>query len=110
MKKNFLKIFNQYIDRQLDKVSPNLKRFKWPFVAFGVIKKLALLFVFVAQCFSAQTLSSNLSKEKIALGEKATFRVTINGLEGKDVISKPKNELLPFHLEETKDEINKTYD
>ena len=31
-------------------------------------------------------------------------------LEGKDVISKPKNELLPFHLEETKDEINKTYD
>jgi hypothetical protein len=75
-----------------------------------VIKKLALLFVFVAQCFSAQTLSSNLSKEKIALGEKATFRVTINGLEGKDVISKPKNELLPFHLEETKDEINKTYD
>ena len=110
MKKNFFKIFNQYIDRQLDKVSPNLKRFKWPFVAFGVIKKLALLFVFVAQCFSAQTLSSNLSKEKIALGEKATFRVTINGLEGKDVISKPKNELLPFHLEETKDEINKTYD
>ena len=110
MKKNFLKIFNQYIDRQLDKVSPNLKRFKWPFVAFGVIKKLALVFVLVAQCFSAQTLSSNLSKEKIALGEKATFRVTINGLEGKDVISKPKNELLPFHLEETKDEINKTYD
>ena len=110
MKKNFFKIFNQYIDRQLDKVSPNLKRFKWPFVAFGVIKKLALVFIFVAQCFSAQTLSSNLSKEKIALGEKATFRVTINGLEGKDVISKPKNELLPFHLEETKDEINKTYD
>ena len=106
MKKNFFKIFNQYIDRQLDNVSPNLKRFKWPFVAFGVIKKMALLFVFVAQCFSAQTLSSNLSKEKIALGEKATFRVTINGLEGKDVISKPKNELLPFHLEETKDEIN----
>ena len=26
------------------------------------------------------------------------------------MISKPKNELLPFHLEETKDEINKTYD
>ena len=58
----------------------------------------------------SQTLSSNLSKEKIALGEKAFYRVSINGLEGKSVVSKPKNELLPFHFEETNDEINKSFD
>ena len=58
----------------------------------------------------SQTLSSNLSKDKIALGEKVTFRVSVNNLKGRDVISMPKNELLPFHFEETKDDISKTFD
>jgi hypothetical protein len=57
----------------------------------------------------SQTLSSNLSKDKIALGEKVTFRVSVNNLKGRDVISMPKNELLPFHFEETKDDISKTF-
>lgn len=58
----------------------------------------------------SQTLSSNLSKDKIALGEKATYRVSINNLHGRDVISMPKNELLPFHFEETSDHIKKGFD
>ena len=58
----------------------------------------------------SQTLSSNLSKDKIALGEKTIFRVSINNLHGRDVISMPKNELLPFHFEETSDKIKKTFD
>lgn len=58
----------------------------------------------------SQTLSSNLSKDKIALGEKAYYRVSINGLDGKSVVSKPKNELLPYHFEEVKDEISKSLD
>ena len=65
-------------------------------------------FLFSVLAFS-QTLSSNLSKEKIALGEKVTFRVSVNNLKGRDVISMPKNELLPFHFEETKDDISKTF-
>lgn len=57
----------------------------------------------------SQTLSSSISKQKIALGEKAVFRMSINNLEGKNVLSKPKYELLPFHFEEVSDEINKSF-
>ncbi|MBP7356530.1 MAG: hypothetical protein KA871_00285 [Cloacibacterium sp.] len=74
-------------------------------------KKIKIFFFFLLSVLAfAQTLSSNLSKEKIALGEKATLRISINNLRGRDVISKPKNELLPFHFEETKDDITKTFD
>ena len=76
-----------------------------------ISKKIKIFFFFLLSVLAfAQTLSSNLSKEKIALGEKATLRISINNLRGKDVISKPKNELLPFHFEETKDDITKTFD
>ena len=76
-----------------------------------ISKKINILFFFLLSVLAfAQTLSSNLSKEKIALGEKATLRISINNLRGRDVISKPKNELLPFHFEETKDDITKTFD
>ena len=76
-----------------------------------ISKKINILFFFLLGVLAfAQTLSSNLSKEKIALGEKATLRISINNLRGRDVISKPKNELLPFHFEETKDDITKTFD
>ena len=76
-----------------------------------ISKKIKIFFFFLLSVLAfAQTLSSNLSKEKIVLGEKATLRISINNLRGRDVISKPKNELLPFHFEETKDDITKTFD
>ena len=76
-----------------------------------ISKKIKIFFFFLLSVLAfAQTLSSNLSIEKIALGEKASLRISINNLRGRDVISKPKNELLPFHFEETKDDISKTFD
>lgn len=76
-----------------------------------ISKKINILFFFLLGVLAfTQTLSSNLSKDKIALGEKVTFRVSVNNLKGRDVISMPKNELLPFHFEETKDDISKTFD
>ena len=76
-----------------------------------ISKKINIFFFFLLGVLAfAQTLSSNLSKDKIALGEKVTFRVSVNNLKGRDVISMPKNELLPFHFEETKDDITKTFD
>lgn len=76
-----------------------------------ISKKIKIFFFFLLGVFAfSQTLSSNLSKDKIALGEKVTFRVSVNNLKGRDVISMPKNELLPFHFEETKDDITKTFD
>lgn len=76
-----------------------------------ILKKINIFFFFLLGVFAfSQTLSSNLSKDKIALGEKVTFRVSVNNLKGRDVISMPKNELLPFHFEETKDDITKTFD
>ena len=76
-----------------------------------ISKKINIFFFFLLGVLAfSQTLSSNLSKDKIALGEKVTFRVSVNNLKGSDVISMPKNELLPFHFEETKDDISKTFD
>lgn len=58
----------------------------------------------------AQTLGSKLDKKTLALGEVGTFRVSISNLQGKDVVSAPVNELLPFHFEEIKDSISKEAD
>ena len=77
----------------------------------NISKKINIFFFFLLGVLAfSQTLSSNLSKEKIALGEKVTFRVSVNNLKGRDVISMPKNQLMPFHFEETKDDITKTFD
>ena len=76
-----------------------------------ISKKINIFFFFLLGVLAfSQTLSSNLSKDKIALGEKVTFRVSVNNLKGRDVISMPKNQLMPFHFEETKDDITKTFD
>ncbi|WP_417431287.1 BatD family protein [Halpernia sp.] len=72
------------------------------------MKKLFFLSVLLFGIFSfSQTLSSTLNKTTLALGEPAVLKINIENLQGKDVKSAPKNELLPFHLEETKDEIIK---
>ena len=55
-------------------------------------------------------MGSKLDKSTLALGEVGVFRVTISNLQGKDVVSAPKNELLPFHFEEIKDSISKQAD
>ena len=58
----------------------------------------------------SQTLGSKLDKKTLALGEAGVFRINISNLQGKDVVSAPKNELLPFHFEEIKDSISKQPD
>lgn len=58
----------------------------------------------------SQTLGSKLDKKTLALGEAGIFRINIFDLQGKDVVSAPKNELLPFHFEEIKDSISKQPD
>lgn len=70
------------------------------------LKKLLFIFCFLicANVFS-QTLSSNVEKKTIALGEVTQIVVTINDLHNEKVSAAPKNELLPFHFEEIKDSI-----
>lgn len=55
-------------------------------------------------------MGSKLDKKTLALGEAGVFRINIFDLQGKDVVSAPKNELLPFHFEEIKDSISKQPD
>ncbi len=75
------------------------------------MKKILFLIFSVLNIFAfSQTLGSRLEKKTLALGEVVTFRVSISDLGGKDVLSSPKNELLPFHFEEIKDSINKRPD
>lgn len=71
------------------------------------LKQLHILFFFLSGfLLSAQTLTSQLDKQTLALGEAGTFRLRIENLQAKDVQSAPKNELLPFHFEEIKDSIH----
>ena len=53
----------------------------------------------------SQTLSSNLDKTTLALGEVAIFKIQILDLNGKDVQIAARNELLPFHFEMVNDSI-----
>ena len=68
------------------------------------------LIVLIGWMFPAQTLSSQLEKSTVALGEVNQYKIRIDNLQGKDVRLAPKNELLPFHFEELKDSIDKKID
>ncbi|WP_276875922.1 BatD family protein [Chryseobacterium joostei] len=70
------------------------------------MKKILLIlsFLICANAFS-QILSSNIEKKTIALGEVNHLTIKVDNLNDQQVISAPKNELLPFHFEETKDSI-----
>ncbi|WP_409414980.1 BatD family protein [Epilithonimonas sp.] len=68
------------------------------------------LFVFISAFGFGQTLSSNLDKTTLALGEVAVFKIQILDLGGKDVQASPRNELLPFHFEMINDSIAKQKD
>ncbi|MET3036219.1 BatD family protein [Chryseobacterium sp. NRRL B-14859] len=70
------------------------------------MKKILLIlsFLICSNAFS-QILSSNIEKKTIALGEVNHLVIKIDNLHEQQVISAPKNELLPFHFEEIKDSI-----
>jgi len=70
------------------------------------LKKILLILSFFI-CVNAfsQILSSNIEKKTIALGEVNHFVIKIDNIHDQQVISAAKNELLPFHFEETKDSI-----
>lgn len=72
------------------------------------MKKILLILSFLvcANAFS-QILSSNVEKKTIALGEINHLVIKIDNLHNEQVSSAAKNELLPFHFEETKDSIGK---
>lgn len=69
-----------------------------------------ILFLLISAFAFSQTLSSKLDKQTLALGEPGTLHIHIADLKAKDVMSAPKNELLPFHFEVIKDSINKQFD
>ena len=76
-----------------------------------ILKKIFFILFSLLSVFGfSQTLGSKLDKKTLALGEAGVFRVNISNLQGKDVVSAPKNELLPFHFEEIKDSISKQPD
>lgn len=54
----------------------------------------------------AQLLSSKLEKTALALGEVNHFVIKIDNLKSSAVATAPKDELLPFHFEETSDSIS----
>lgn len=58
----------------------------------------------------SQTLGSTLDKPTLALGEVGILKINISNLQGKDIVTAAKNELLPFHFEVVKDSINKQPD
>ena len=72
------------------------------------LKKIVfIIIVFIGVLANSQTLSSTLNKTTLALGEPAVLKINIENLQGKDVKSAAKNELLPFHFESIKDSISK---
>lgn len=76
-------------------------------------RSFKILFSFFILFFSlgfSQTLSSNLDKTTLALGEVAVYKIQILDLDGKDVQIAPRNELLPFHFEIVNDSIAKQKD
>lgn len=81
------------------------------YLKITILKKiLFVVILFFSTILFAQTLGSNVDKKTLALGEIGKFKVSIFNLQGKDVLSAPKNKLLPFHFEEIKDTIDKSYD
>lgn len=75
------------------------------------MKKIAILiFTFLNVIAYSQTLGSTLDKPTLALGEVGILKINISNLQGKDIVTAAKNELLPFHFEVVKDSINKQPD
>ncbi|WP_051878784.1 BatD family protein [Chryseobacterium sp. FH1] len=72
---------------------------------YRIFKIFFSLFIFISSFSFGQTLSSNLDKTTLALGEVAIFKIQILDLNGKQVQAAPRNEMLPFHFEMVNDSI-----
>lgn len=73
------------------------------------MKRLFLCcFLMLSWVVFGQTLSSQLSKSTLILGEEGEFKINISNITGLEVQAAPKNELLPFHFEVLSDSIQKT--
>ncbi|MNK46025.1 hypothetical protein D3C87_648020 [compost metagenome] len=72
---------------------------------YRISKIFFSLFIFISSFSFGQTLSSNLDKTTLALGEVAIFKIQILDLDGKVVQAAPRNEMLPFHFEMVNDSI-----
>ena len=60
-----------------------------------ILKKILFtIFSFLSVLAFSQVLGSKLDKKTLALGEVGIYKVNISNLQGKDVQSSPKNELL----------------
>ncbi|WP_312418963.1 BatD family protein [Epilithonimonas sp.] len=79
-------------------------------MSYRFFKIFFSFFIFFFSLGFSQTLSSNLDKTTLALGEVAVFKIQILDLDGKDVQIAPRNELLPFHFEMVNDSIAKEKD
>ena len=69
------------------------------------LKSFTITFALLSSWMSAQTLSSQLDKKTLALGEVATYKMLITEAKGLPIVAAPKNEMLPFHFEVVKDSI-----
>jgi len=72
---------------------------------YRIFKIFFSFFILISTLNLSQTLSSNLDKTTLALGEVAVFKIQITDLQGKDVQIAARNELLPFHFEMVNDSI-----
>lgn len=72
---------------------------------YRIFKIFFSFFILISTLNLSQTLSSNLDKTTLALGEVALFKIQITDLQGKDVQIAARNELLPFHFEMVNDSI-----
>lgn len=72
---------------------------------YRIFKIFFSFFILISTLNLSQTLSSNLDKTTLALGEVAVFKIQIIDLQGKDVQIAARNELLPFHFEMVNDSI-----
>jgi len=73
-----------------------------PYKIFKIFFSFCIL---ISSFGSGQTLSSNLDKTTLALGEVAVFKIQIIDVNGENVQIAARNELLPFHFEMVNDSI-----
>jgi len=72
---------------------------------YKLFKIFISFFILISSFGSGQTLSSNLDKTTLALGEVAVFKIQIIDVNGENVQIAARNELLPFHFEMVNDSI-----
>ena len=69
---------------------------------------LVLIFLIFSVLGFSQTLSTQVEKQKVGLGEVDSYILKIDDLQGRRVHISPKNKLLPYHFEVLSDSIEVT--